>query len=130
MCSGCNETATLINANPDYQADDSLHVVNLLPEENIHRGVGTHLFEPVLHLVRHKVRRQLLEELDAHPGDRVFAGLAAAAARLLGLDVKDRREGVTGHLGLARDVGVGMEAEHAWRVEGLVVLPARSWQRS
>ena len=42
MCSGCNETATLINANPDdvtYQADDSLHVVNLLPEENIHRGV-------------------------------------------------------------------------------------------
>eukprot|EP00037_Helgoeca_nana_P019557 m.191317 g.191317 ORF g.191317 m.191317 type:complete len:406 (+) comp24916_c0_seq3:48-1265(+) len=96
---------------------DKLHPLNLLPKENVQWSKVPHRLEPCVVLVLDKVGRELREEVLGHSGDGLFAGLVATTARVLGLNVEDGGQGCPGHLGLTRNVSVGVQAKHAWSVD-------------
>lgn len=92
-----------------HDADDPLHAVNLLPQEDVHGSDGTHLLQPSLHLVRDVVPRQLVQHLLGLLVDDALSGLPTTTGAVLGLDGEDGVQTLVGRVALVPAVGGGKE---------------------
>ena len=99
----------VLQGHPDH-GDHSLHPIDLLPQEDVHRSDGPHLLQPLFDFVGDVVAGELGEHVLRLSLHDALSRLSASRRAVLGLDGED---GVQTGLGRVALVPEGV-AERGW----------------